>query len=59
MERYRDGLTGKGTQTADPKFNFKKPVFKKKQGLDLQKVSELNKELTQPETILSVEKLKI
>ena len=44
MERYRDGLTGKGTQTADPKFNFKKPVFKKKQGLDLQKVSELNKE---------------
>jgi len=44
MERYREGLTGKGTQTADPKFNFKKPVFKKKQGLDLQKISELNKE---------------
>ena len=44
MERYREGLTGKGTQTANPKFDFKKPVFKKKQGLDLQKISELNKE---------------
>jgi len=44
MERYRDGLTGKGTQTPDPKFNFKKPVFKKKQAVDLEKISELNKE---------------
>jgi hypothetical protein len=44
MERYRDGLTGKKTQTANPKFNFTKPVFKKKQGVDLQKISELNKE---------------
>ena len=23
MERYRDGLTGKGTQTPEPKFDFK------------------------------------
>ena len=29
MERYREGLTGKGTQTANPKFDFKKPVFKR------------------------------
>ncbi len=40
MERYRDGLTGKGTQTPSPKFDFKKPVFKS--SLNLQKISELN-----------------
>ena len=40
MERYRDGLTGKGTQTPQPKFDFKKPVFKTSTGL--QKISELN-----------------
>ena len=40
MERYRDGLTGKGTQTPEPKFDFKKPVFKTSTGL--QKISELN-----------------
>lgn len=43
MERYRDGLTGKGTQTASPEFDFKKPVFKSKQ-VELEKISELNKE---------------
>ena len=40
MERYRDGLTGKGTQTPQPKFDFKKPIFKTSIGL--QKISELN-----------------
>ncbi len=43
MERYRDGLTGKGTQTPEPKFNFESPKFKKKKDqVDLQKISELN-----------------
>ena len=43
MERYREGLTGKNTQTKEPKFEFKKPVFKKsKQDITLQKISELN-----------------
>jgi hypothetical protein len=30
MERYRDGLTGKGTVVEEPKFEFKKPEFKQK-----------------------------
>ena len=44
MERYREGLTGKGSQTATPKFNFKQPVFKTSKVVDLTVVSELNKE---------------
>ena len=27
LERYREGLTGKGSQTPNPKFNFKEPKF--------------------------------
>jgi hypothetical protein len=43
MERYRDGLTGKGSNTPEPKFNFESPRFKKKKDqVDLQKISELN-----------------
>jgi hypothetical protein len=43
MERYREGLTGKNTQTKNPDFNFKKPEFqKRKTGIDLEKISELN-----------------
>jgi len=53
MERYRDGLTGRRSQTANPEFNFQKPVFKKKQGLDLQKISELNKEHPAREYLVS------
>lgn len=30
MERYKNGITGKGTVTPNPKFDFKKPEFKKK-----------------------------
>jgi hypothetical protein len=44
MERYKEGLTGKGTQTASPKFDFKSPVFKTSNVIDLTPVSELNKE---------------
>ena len=40
MERYKAGLTGKGTNVADPEFNYQKPTFKK-QG-ELQSISELN-----------------
>ena len=43
MERYRMGLTGKGSQTPEPTFDFKKPVFKPKQ-IDLEPISQLNKE---------------
>ncbi len=43
MERYREGLTGKNTQTKNPDFNFSKPEFqKRKTGIDLEKISELN-----------------
>lgn len=43
MERYREGLTGKNTQTKEPEFKFTKPVFtKSEQDIDLQRISELN-----------------
>jgi len=45
MERYKNGLTGKRSNTPEPKFNFEKPVFsEKKKIFDLPKISELNKE---------------
>ena len=44
MERYKRGATGKRSNTAAPKFKFEKPVFKKKQELNLNKVVNLNKE---------------
>ncbi len=43
MERYREGLTGKNTQTKNPDFNFTTPKFQKsKTGIELEKISELN-----------------
>lgn len=42
LERYKEGLTGKSTQTPNPKFDFKEPVFKQKQEINLQPISELN-----------------
>jgi len=43
LERYRTGLTGKRTQTANPEVaKHKSPGFKRK--VELQKISELNKE---------------
>jgi transcription elongation factor Elf1 len=44
MERYKSGLTGKGTIVEEPKFEieFKKPVFNKTPLSTLQKISELN-----------------
>ena len=44
MERYREGLTGKGSQTKNPDFNFKPPVFKTSKVVDLEPISTLNKE---------------
>jgi transcription elongation factor Elf1 len=44
LERYKEGLTGKGTQTPNPTWNFKEPKFfkTKKRSVDLEKISELN-----------------
>ena len=43
MERYKEGLTGKGTVTPKPNFTFVKPKFRKKDICDeLVKISELN-----------------
>ena len=43
MERYKEGLTGKGTVTPEPKLTFPKPKFRKKDICDeLTKISELN-----------------
>ena len=43
MERYKEGLTGKGTVTPEPKFTFPQPKFRKKDICDeLVKISELN-----------------
>ena len=45
MERYKEGLTGKGSQTKSPDFKFEQPNFlKRRNGIDLEKISELNKE---------------
>ena len=47
FEKFKDRNTGKGSIFEEPKFNFKKPVFKKK--LDLPRASEVpiaNKYLT-------------
>lgn len=43
MERYKKGLTGKGSQTKKPDFKFEKPDFSKKT-FDLPNIEELNKE---------------
>lgn len=43
LERYREGLTGKGSQTKNPEFKFTTPDFKtKRNGINLDKISELN-----------------
>jgi hypothetical protein len=43
LERYKEGLTGKGTQTKNPDFNFKPPVFvKTKRDVNLESISNLN-----------------
>lgn len=42
MERYKEGLTGKGTVAPDPEFNFEKPIFKKNIFSGLSKISSLN-----------------
>ena len=43
MEKFKNGLTGKGTTTPNPKFEFEKPVFRKPENtINLKKISELN-----------------
>tara|TARA_A200000159_G_scaffold42632_1_gene39140 strand:+ start:398 stop:1135 length:738 start_codon:yes stop_codon:yes gene_type:complete len=41
MEKFKEGSTGKGTATPNPKLVFSKPKFVKKD-IDLEKISELN-----------------
>ena len=41
MEKFKQGTTGKGTVTPNPKFNFKEPKFRKGD-IDLEKISDLN-----------------
>ena len=41
MEKFKEGTTGKGTTTPNPKFNFKEPKFKRGD-IDLEKISDLN-----------------
>ncbi len=43
MEKFSHGQTGKGTTTKNPDFKFTPPVFKKSD-IDLEKISDLNKE---------------
>jgi transcription elongation factor Elf1 len=42
MERYREGLTGRGTVAPDPKFDFEKPTFKKNIFSSIPKISSLD-----------------
>lgn len=41
MERYKNGLTGKGSQTKTPELKFEKPNFKKK-AFELPAIADLN-----------------
>jgi hypothetical protein len=43
MERYKNGLTGKKSNTPEPEFKFEKPSFAKK-SFDLPTIKELNTE---------------
>ena len=40
LERYKEGLTGRSTNTPEPKFEFKQPVFVKKPKINLPQASE-------------------
>ena len=40
LERYREGLTGKGSVAPEPKFTFKQPKFEKKVKINLPKATE-------------------
>ncbi len=40
VERYKEGVTGKGQNTPDPKFNIEKPVFHTK--INLPRISDLD-----------------
>lgn len=42
MERYKEGLTGKASNTPEPKFDIKSPNFDKSIFSNLQKISNLN-----------------
>jgi transcription elongation factor Elf1 len=44
MERYKDGITGRNSNTPDPDFKFEAPVFKKTQTINLPTVESLNTE---------------
>ena len=44
LERYKNGITGKGSNTPNPDFNFKPPVFNKIERFDLPLIEELNNE---------------
>ena len=43
MERYKNGLTGRGSQTKEPEIKIDKPSFSKK-AFNLPRISQLNKE---------------
>lgn len=42
LERYKEGLTGKGTIAPNPEFNFKAPQFKKSIFSELDSIEDLN-----------------
>ena len=42
LERYREGLTGKGSVAPTPQFNFKVPQFKKNIFSELETIQDLN-----------------
>ena len=44
MERYKNGITGKNSNTPNPEFSFEKPTFKKVERLNLPTIEELNNE---------------
>jgi predicted RNA-binding Zn-ribbon protein involved in translation (DUF1610 family) len=44
MERYKQGITGRNSNTPNPTFDFKEPTFKNPKQFDLPTIAELNNE---------------
>jgi hypothetical protein len=44
MERYKQGITGRNSNTPNPTFDFKEPIFKNLKQFDLPTIEELNNE---------------
>lgn len=54
MEKYKQGLTGKGRNTPNPTVKFDAPKFQTKHKVDLKSISDLNNSHPAERTCLGV-----